>query len=603
MKPLSEEDSKKLFFDRLFGSAEACPSSELKNASCEMLKKCGGLPLAIITIASMLACQPTKLEEQLEYIRNSLSSKFTTDFNYKNMMYILDLSYKNLPRHLKACFLYLGSYPEDRKIDRAELVRRWVAEGFVSYSSGQDIWDVAKSYFNELVNRSMIQPIYDKIILGIIKGCRVHDMLLELIIRRCKEDNFLSLVNDLQAVVEVQDKVIRRLNIVSIQDKKGGENLVGVTLSKIRSLTILGESNWIPSLLDFKFVRVLSVYCCHQMEIDLNVINQLSQLRYVKVDGLGKLMLPCQIQGLQLLETLDLFARRYGHGSGISLEIDDAPCLSHLIMPFNSRLPDWIGRIKSLRALSPVSLPEDSLEGIVGLGELTALSDLSLRFPKWCAGSSSATWMAALSTSLNKLGNLKRLWVYHDDSVYWCCDALSSLSPPFLKIERLELYPCTFSRVPRWISCLRSLHDLWLGAKQVLQEDVDVIGTKLPSLRHLELRIPGIPTGRVVIGGSTGFPCLKKFYFDCDGMSFLTFEAGAMPVLRLLELRFDADRWDKAAPAGFRHLPASLEKIKIYDSDAPPIRTVFQEAADALPTRPELFLILIPSRLREEDDY
>ena len=160
MRPLSEQDSKKLFFGRIFGSEDACPS-ELRNASSEILKKCDGLPLAIITIASMLACQPKILEGQWEYIHNSLATKFATNSNYEDMMYILDLSYKNLPRHLKACFLYLGSYPEDHEIEKVELVRRWVAEGFVSNSSGQDVWDVAESYFNELVNRSMIQPSYE----------------------------------------------------------------------------------------------------------------------------------------------------------------------------------------------------------------------------------------------------------------------------------------------------------------------------------------------------------------------------------------------------------------------------------------------------------
>ena len=139
MRPLSEQDSKKLFFGRIFGSEDACPS-ELRNASSEILKKCDGLPLAIITIASMLACQPKILEGQWEYIHNSLATKFATNSNYEDMMYILDLSYKNLPRRLKACFLYLGSYPEDHEIEKVELVRRWVAEGFVSNSSGQDVF-------------------------------------------------------------------------------------------------------------------------------------------------------------------------------------------------------------------------------------------------------------------------------------------------------------------------------------------------------------------------------------------------------------------------------------------------------------------------------
>ncbi|CAL4996121.1 unnamed protein product [Urochloa decumbens] len=519
MRHLSVEDSKKLFFCRIFGSQDACPS-ELKEASSEILK-------------------------------------------------------------------------------RVQLVRRWVAEGFVSNSVGQDVWDVADSYFNELVNRSMIQPTYDDINIRvpIVSGCRVHDMLLDLIVTRCKEDNFLSLVNDPQAVlVEVQDKaIIRRLNVVGSRGREDDKVAVttAVNLAHIRSLSILEGSNWIPSLHEFKFVRVLSLAFYHgtNKAIDLTVINQLSQLRYIKIVGDGNnIMLPCQIRGLQFLETLDL--------SGIdncstTLEIDDAPrTLSHLIMPDNSRLPDWIGRTKSLRTLSRFSLPKDSLEGIIGLGELTALSDLNLVPPKWCAGLSSATWMAALSTSLDKLGNLKQLKFRSEDLVFWCGNALSSLSPPFRNIELLHLiYGCTFSRGPG------------LGAKQVLQEDVDVIGTRLPSLLHLGLRIPGILTERIVIGGSTGFLTLKMFHFDCDGMSFLTFEAGAMPVLQDLYFKLDANGRDKAAPAGLHHLP-SLEGMTIcrvfssnwrgkknrrdQEADDALFRSVFQEAADAIPTRPEL---------------
>jgi hypothetical protein len=95
-------------------------------------------------------------------------------------------------------------------------------------------------------------------------------------------------------------------------------------------------------------------------------------------------------------------------------------------------------------------------------------------------------------------------------------------------------------------------------------------------------------------------------------MSFLAFEAGAMPALRELELVFDADEWDKAAPAGLEHLP-SLKKIKAQmacystrrrrrlramcededektaDTEAL-MRSVFQEAADALFTRPAFTL-------------
>jgi len=79
-----------------------------------------------------------------------------------------------------------------------------------------------------------------------------------------------------------------------------------------------------------------------------------------------------------------------------------------------------------------------------------------------------------------------------------------------------------------------------------------------------------------------------------------------MPMLRELDLILDANEWDKAAPAGLRHLP-SLEKITTWyitkwrslkatdedrkkAADSALIRSVFQEDADALSTRPEFAL-------------
>nr|TKW34899.1 hypothetical protein SEVIR_2G336800v2 [Setaria viridis] len=120
--------------------------------------KCGGLPLAIITVASILASKPTSKKEDWEKIRNSLGSDLGTHPTLAGMRQILRLSYRNLPHHLRTCFLYLGIYPEDHIIRKVDLVRQWVAEGLVSNSGRQDAEDLANSYFDELVNRSMTQP-------------------------------------------------------------------------------------------------------------------------------------------------------------------------------------------------------------------------------------------------------------------------------------------------------------------------------------------------------------------------------------------------------------------------------------------------------------
>ncbi|TVU43775.1 hypothetical protein EJB05_10268 [Eragrostis curvula] len=566
---------------------------------------------------SMLASQPTRLKGQWEYIQDSLAPEFVTDTTYEDMMHIIDLSYKNLPHHLKACFLYLGTYPEDHKIERVELVRRWVAEGFVSSSHGQSAWDVADSYFCELVNRSMIQPAYedwDDIRIN-VTHCRVHDMMLELAVRKCREDNFISFIDDPQMTMpKGQDKVIRRLT-VDLRDKEGEMTVMANNrpLSQVRSLNIFGGNCRIPDLLEFKFMRVLFLDVSSlKTAIDLTGINHLSQLRYLTVKGgYGtKVLLPAQIRGLRFLETLDLSE---GCSQGLA-EIADVPRLSHVSVNWgwNLRLPYGIDKAKALLTLNGFFLEESSIESVTGLGELTALSELFLFYQGETEDNNGGdvTLIAALVTSLKKLGNLKNLQLWNTSSKVFSGDALleSSFSPPFSNIEGLYVNLLIFSGFPRWIGHLRCLRGLQLNVKQMDQEDSDIIGIKLTSLVQLKLRVVRIPTERIMIGGSTGF---KVLVLDCDGVSCLTFEAGAMPDLRELQLCFDPHEWDKATPVGLQHLP-SLKKIQlgmimlysdkrpIEGKDAGMMKRVFQEVANALPTGPKIYVDIWPWSRPEE---
>ncbi|CAO2200295.1 unnamed protein product [Urochloa humidicola] len=605
MKPLSEQDSRKLFFSRIFGSEDACPS-QFEKATFEILKKCGGLPLAIITVAGILACQPTRLMEQWKYIQDCLATQSARNTNLEDMMHILDLSYKNLPRHLKACFIYLAAYPEDHAICRDELVRRWVAEGLVSISHGRDVWDVALSYFNELVNRSMIQPVYDYYNVEVV-SCRLHDMMLDLIVRRCREYNFLSLVHDPGAVVELQENV-RQLTV----NLNGADMPLVISnsyLSQIRSLTIFERSYWEPPLLEFKRLRVLLLleFPKHVERIDLTCISQLSQLRYLKVqaktwslDNLRHVVLPSQIRNMRKLETLEIPFEQF---FSIPSDIVDLPCLANLVMPWDSLLPDGIGKLTSLRTLKTFRMWMSSSEIIEGLGKLTNLTDLKfLGHMGRCADdhTTTATWMAALISSLEKLGRLKRLSL--ESFPVGCCactDGLSSLKPTFSNLEWLDISDWTFYRVPRWIGDLHNLRSLNLTVKDMSKsswEDASIIG-RLPYLIQLQLKIAGVLTERIVIGGSTGFALLQCFVFNYDGASYLTFESGGMPNLRELMLRLDPRGWDKATPVGLQHL-SSLMKINIAtfelrdstigseESGEMIMNSMFREAAAAIPSHP-----------------
>ena len=178
MKPLSEIGSRELFLSRVFGHEHEY-SEQINEVSCEIIRKCGGFPLAIIAAASLLANQPVIIDKW-NHVQNSFSSNLRTNPTPEGMKQVLNLSYHNLPQRLKACMLYLSIYQEDYIIWKDDLVKQWNAEGFISEVEGKDIEEVAGSYFNELINKGMIQPV-DINYNGEVLSCTVHYMVLNLI--------------------------------------------------------------------------------------------------------------------------------------------------------------------------------------------------------------------------------------------------------------------------------------------------------------------------------------------------------------------------------------------------------------------------------------
>lgn len=71
-KPLNDDDSQRLFFKRLFFSSDDC-HPDLRKVCSDILKKCSGLPLAIISIAGLLANRSKTLEVWNNVLRDRKS--------------------------------------------------------------------------------------------------------------------------------------------------------------------------------------------------------------------------------------------------------------------------------------------------------------------------------------------------------------------------------------------------------------------------------------------------------------------------------------------------------------------------------------------------
>nr|USN27547.1 putative rice blast resistance protein [Oryza sativa Indica Group] len=583
---------------RVFGFEDGCPS-QYEKVSAEILKKCGNLPLAIITIASLLACRPARIMQEWERIRNSLGTPFGTNPSLEGMRQILNLSYKNLPLHLRTCLLYLGNYPEDYEITRDDVVRQWIAEGFVRSSPGQDLEDVGQSYFNELVNRGLIQPEqnYDRE----VTGFRVHDMMLDLILSKCKEDNFISVAysgEDYLSIARQHGYSSNKVRRLSLQFKAAESDCTVLIegkatpahLAQVRSISLFEKStSGLPLLLRFKYLRVLHIMLGDGCErADLTAVSKLLQLRCLIFLGYGcKVELPSRICGLVHLETLEIACNVI---TSIPLDIVSLPCLSDLMLPSGVQL-NCLPNSKSLRTLG--ICPPLDMDFFKALGEQTNLRDLRLYFDG--KESSTASNLDSLGSSVGKLQNLRYLEIYFQFGISG--DSLmGSLSRFPRSIEILDMQSCYLSRVPRWINvALVNLRRLHLSVSEASTDEVSILG-ELPSLVFLNLNLMLKSKGTIMFGGGEGsFPALEDLLLRCVGDSRLCFLAGVMPKLQRLVLRFwYCELGIDTAPVGMEHL-SSLQLIDVYIyhllekknvSPRDAVEHVFRQAAQAHPNQP-----------------
>jgi hypothetical protein len=191
LMPHSIDGSKELFYATLFGHKSTVTFDPLDEQFIEfILQKCGGVPLAIITIASLLACKP---QEEWTRVYNSIEFGHEDYIAVDSTRKIIQFSYYDLPSHLKTCLLYLSIFPEGHVIEKDTLVWRWVAEGFVHAEQGKSLFKVGERYLYELIRRSMIELVENE---GTnIHACRVHDMVLDLIRPVGKQENFITILD------------------------------------------------------------------------------------------------------------------------------------------------------------------------------------------------------------------------------------------------------------------------------------------------------------------------------------------------------------------------------------------------------------------------
>ncbi|KAL8139390.1 hypothetical protein V2J09_005411 [Rumex salicifolius] len=141
---LSEEKSWELFKRVARITPEKERDSRWNDLGREFVRKGANVPLAIRSIASLLAEKNT-IEEWELFRNNELPKLRQTQEN--EIMPVLRLSYDHLASHLKPCFAYCSLFPKDHIFNKIDFIYLWASQGYIKTTNdSQRIEDMDDSW-------------------------------------------------------------------------------------------------------------------------------------------------------------------------------------------------------------------------------------------------------------------------------------------------------------------------------------------------------------------------------------------------------------------------------------------------------------------------
>ncbi|PSS11943.1 Disease resistance RPP13-like protein [Actinidia chinensis var. chinensis] len=370
---LPHEECWSIFAQHAFRNTSTNTNPNLESIGHEIVKKCGGLPLAARTLGGLLKCESREIEW-----KNVLNSKIW-ELKGSDILPALRLSYHHLPSHLKQCFAYCAILPKDYEFKEEELVLLWMAEGFIcQQEGGKKMEDLGGEYFRELLSRSFFQPSC----MSMTDGSKfvMHDLINDLAQFFARQTCFR-----LEDNKEQYKKLKKARHSSCIQGNLDGikkfENFhkvehlrtflpFSLTEYERHNLTSHVPLELLPKL---KYLKVLSFSRYRICEIPTS-IGELKHLRYLNLSYTLVQRLPESLGDLYNLQTLLL--RGCERLKKFPMSIENLINLRHLDITNADSLeemPLGIDKLKSLQKLSNFIITKDNGFRITELGNLTNL--------------------------------------------------------------------------------------------------------------------------------------------------------------------------------------------------------------------------------------
>nr|AAF19148.1 Vrga1 [Aegilops ventricosa] len=476
-------------------------TQELEQIGRKIAAKLNGLPLAAKLMGGLLgATKSTK------YWRIISEKEFSGDITLS----LLRLSYSYLPGRLKQCFAFCSIFPKNWKFDQTNLVRLWMANGFIQPQSGtgKRMEDLGTDYFNLLLSRSFFHALRQ----GRRTHYKMHDLIHDMAVSASTEDCCQIEPGMTRRI----PSTVRHVSVTtgSLQDVNAA---IKILPKNLRTFIVFG--NWPHFLEDdslgkLKNLRALDVCHCDFTELP-PAISCLFHLRYLSLSRTIR-SLPESISKLLHLQTLCFEDK---------CSLDKLPAgISRLVklrhlgidMKYIAQLPG-IGRLINLQGSVEFRVEKggghalQELKGIKGLHGQLKIKGLDNVFSR----------DEASKTDMKSKENLRALTLEWSSACRFLtpvadCEVLENLQP-HKNLKELSIVRYLGVTSPSWLqmALLRELQSLHLVNCRSLGV-LPALGL-LPSLEQLHMKelctVERI--GHEFYGtGDMAFPSLKVLVLD-----------------------------------------------------------------------------------------
>jgi Leucine-rich repeat (LRR) protein len=352
LERLSDEVCRSIFNHVAFHKRSKDECERLTEISDKIANKCKGLPLAAKVLGGLMQFKRTR--EEWEHVLSS--ELWELEHVERGLFPPLLLSYYDLPSVVRRCFLYCAMFPKDYEMVKDELVKMWMAQGYLKETPSRDMELVGEEYFQVLAARSFFQDFKTDEFEGM--KFKMHDIVHDFAQYMTKNECLTVDASKLgEATTEISCERVRHLSMklsgetsfpASIRKAKGlrslligsrdpslGAALLDVfkQLTCIRSLNLswssikeipkevgklihlrhlnladCGELESLPeTTCDLCNLQSLDVTWCRSLKELPKAIGKLIKLRHLQIYGSGVAFIPKGIERITCLRTLDGF--------------------------------------------------------------------------------------------------------------------------------------------------------------------------------------------------------------------------------------------------------------------------------------------------------